>query len=82
VQNETDVASTGLYSSGFGGVVRTTPAEDRSDRHGHGLIYGEPELAHDNPRRRRESPPEREADDSHASGTSRSLRRHGTKEDS
>ena len=82
MQNETDVASTGLYSSGFGGVVRTTPAEDRSDRHGHGLVYGEPEFAHDNPRRRRESSAEREADDGHASGTSRTLLRHGTKEDS
>ena len=68
MQNETDVASTGLYSSGFGGVVRTIPAEDGSDRHGHGSDYVEQELAHDNPRRRRESPADREADDGHASG--------------
>ncbi len=81
MQNETDVASTGLYSSGFGGVVRTIPAEDASDRRGRGSDHVDQELARDNPRRRRESPADREADDRHASGTSRSLLRRGTTED-
>jgi hypothetical protein len=62
--------------------VRTIPAKDASDRRGGGSDDVDQELAHDNPRRRRESSAEREADDGHASGTSRSLLRHGTKENS
>jgi len=62
--------------------VRTIPAEDASDRRGAGSDDVDQELARDYPRRRRESPAEREADDGHESGTSRSLLRHGTKEDS
>ena len=56
--------------------MRTTVAEQGTDRPGNDAAADEQEPARDNPRRRRESRDERE-DDDRGSGTSRSPLRHG-----
>jgi len=57
--------------------MRTTVAERGFDHHGNDATDDEQELARDNPRRRRAPLNEREDDDRHANGTSRSVLRHG-----
>jgi hypothetical protein len=57
--------------------MRTTVAEHGTDRRGNDTAADEQELARDNPRRRREPCNEREDDDQHWDGTSRSPLRHG-----
>jgi hypothetical protein len=57
--------------------MRTTLAEQASDRRGTDAAPDEQEVARDNPRRQREPDNERENDDRHGSGTSQSPRRHG-----
>jgi hypothetical protein len=52
--------------------MRTTLAEPTSDRRGHDSAGEEPTLTHDNPRRHREAHDEREDDDRHRDGASRS----------
>ena len=56
--------------------MRTTLAEQVSDRRGDDTGHDDLALARDNPRRRRESHDERENDDRHGNGTRRLLR-HG-----
>jgi hypothetical protein len=57
--------------------MRTTLTEQRSDRRGSEAYEDQQEVARDNPRRRRESHDERENDDQHGNGTTRSPLRHG-----
>ena len=57
--------------------MRTSLSEHASVRRGRDAAYGEQELARDNPRRQREPSNEREDDDRHGNGTSRSPLRHG-----
>jgi hypothetical protein len=56
--------------------MRTTLAELASDRRGNDAAHDEQPFARDNPRRRRERHNEREDDDRHGSGVSRSPLRH------
>jgi hypothetical protein len=56
--------------------MRTTVAEHGAHRYGNEAADDEQELARDNPRRRRD-PHDREDDDRHGNGTSRSVLRHG-----
>lgn len=57
--------------------MRTTGADQASERHGNDAADDEQELARDNPRRRRAPLNEREDDDRHANGPKRSALRHG-----
>jgi hypothetical protein len=57
--------------------MRTTLAEHAFDRRGIEAAHDEQVLVRDNPRRRREPHNEREDDEGHRNGTSRSLLRHG-----
>ena len=60
--------------------MRTNLPEQGVDRRGNDAADDQQEVARDNPRRRREPHNEREDDDRHGNGTSRSRLRHGVQQ--